>query len=118
MKWNKIIILCCVVFMISCYKDEIEPIPQPKPDVDIFTQTETSISNGDEVMFKLDSDSLYIIKLIDKPTDQVISKEKISGKSGANKIKIYTQSLQSKYLYLVLETGNKKEIAKTTIIIK
>lgn len=117
MKWGKIIILCCVVFMTSCYKDEIEPMPQPKPLVDIFTQSESSVSDGDEIMFKLDTEAEYILKLVDKQTNQVISKEKIKGKLGENKIKIYTKSLQSKYLYLVLENVEKKELNKTNIII-
>ena len=118
MKWSKIIILCCVVFIISCTKDEIVPIPQPKPNVDIFTQSETSISNGSEIMFKLSSDSTYILKLVDKSTNQVVSKEKIVGKIGENKLNIYTNSLQTPYLYLVLEDNTKREIKKTTVIVK
>lgn len=117
MKWYKIIILSCV-WLTSCYKEEIEPIPQPKPAVDIFTQSETSVSDGEEIMFKLDSSSTFILKLVDKASGQVLSKEKILGKSGANNLKIYTKSLESKYLYLVLEGNNKKEISKTTLIVK
>ena len=117
MKWSKIIILCCVVFIISCQKEDIIPTPPPNSNVDIFTQSESSISNGDQIMFKLTSDSTYILKLIDKSTNQVISKEKITGKVGENKINIYTKSIQSKYLYLVLEGMGKNQINKTTIII-
>lgn len=117
MKLVNIILICCVVFVFSCTKEEIVPIPQPKPLVDIFTQTETSINNGDEVMFKLTSDSTYILKLVDKSTNQVLSKEKITGKIGENKLNIYTKSIQSKYLYLVLEGLDKKQINKTTIIL-
>lgn len=104
-------------FMISCYKEEINPIPQPKPLVDIFSQSESSISDGEEIMFKLDSDAEYIIKLVDKSNNQVLSKEKIKGKLGENKIRIYTKSLQSKYLYLVLENVDKKELNKTNLTI-
>ena len=117
MKWIKIILLCCMGFIISCHKEEILPVTPPKVKLDIFTQTETSISNGDQVMFKLTSDSTYTLKLVDKSTNQVISKEKVTGKVGENLINIYTKSIQSKYLYLVLEDGNKKQINKTTIII-
>ena len=118
MKWSKIIISCCVIFIISCSKEDIVPTPLPNPNVDIFTQSETSISNGDEVMFKLTSDSTYILKLVDKTTNQVISKEKIVGKIGENKLNIYTNSIQSQYLYLILEDVTKKEIRKTTILKK
>jgi len=117
MKWIKFIILCCMVFMISCYKEEINPIPQPKPIVDVFSVSESSVSDGDEIMFKLDTEAEYILKLVDKQTNQVISKEKIKGKLGENKIKIYTKSLQSKYLYLVLENVEKKELNKTNLTI-
>ena len=117
MKWIKFIILCCVVFMISCHKEEIVPIPQPKASVDIFTQSESSVPNGDEIMFKLTSDSTYILKLVDKTTNQVISKEKILGKIGENKLKIYTKTIESKYLYLVLESANKQQISKTILIL-
>ena len=117
MKWSKIIISCCVVFIISCTKEEIVPIP-PKVNTDIFSVSETSISNGDTIMFKLTSDSTYILKLVDKTTNQVISKEKIVGKIGENKLNIYTNSIQSQYLYLILEDVTKKEIRKTTILKK
>ena len=117
MKWIKFIILFCVGFIISCTKMEIEPIPQPKPVVDVFSVSESSVSDGQEIMFKLTSDSTYILKLVDKSTNQVISKEKITGKVGENKIILYTKSIQSKYLYLVLEGINKNQINKTTIIL-
>jgi hypothetical protein len=101
--------------MISCHKEEILPVTPPIARVDVFTQSDNSVSNGDEIMFKLTSDSTYILKLVDKATNQVISKEKIVGKIGENKLNIYTKSIQSKYLYLILESIDKKEIKKTTI---
>jgi hypothetical protein len=119
MKKFKIIVLCCILATIGCTKMDIEPIPpQPKPLTDIFLTSESSITDGEEVMFKLTSDSVYVLKIVDKSSGQVLSKEKIKGIIGANKIKIYTKSLPSKYLYLVLEDGNKKEMNKTTIIAK
>lgn len=118
MKWTKIILLCCVGFIISCTKMEIEPMPQPKPMVDVFSVSESSVSDGQEIMFKLTSDSTYILKLVDKVTNQTISKEKIIGKIGENKINIYTNSLQSKYLYLYLVNENNQQIKKTLITVK
>jgi hypothetical protein len=55
---------------------------------------------------------------MDKETGQVISREKFNGKIGENIKKIYTNSIQSQYLYLLLEDVTKKEIGKTTIITK
>ena len=106
-----------MVFIISCTKEEIVPIP-PKVNTDIFSVSETSISNGDTIMFKLTSDSVYILKLVDKVTNQTISKEKLIGKIGENKINIYTKSLQSKYLYLYLVNENNQQIKKTLITVK
>lgn len=118
MKWTKIILLCCVGFIISCTKMEIEPMPQPKPVVDVFSVSESSVTDGQEIMFKLTSDSVYILKLVDKVTNQTISKEKLIGKIGENKINIYTKSLQSKYLYLYLVNENNQQIKKTLITVK
>lgn len=115
---NFIIILCCILVAVSCTKMEIEPTPPPVAELEIFTKNEVELSDGSEVIIKLTSDSTYILKLVDKASGQVLSKEKIKGIIGANKIKIYTKSLPSKYLYLVLEDINKKEINKTTIITK
>ena len=45
MKRIGIILICFMVFITSCYKEDINPIPPPKPIVDIFTQSEASISD-------------------------------------------------------------------------
>lgn len=115
---KKLLIPFLFVFLVSCVKDDFEPEPIKKLDVDVFTLTDVKISDGDEVMFFLPSDSVYVLRLIDKETNQTISKEKIQGKLGQNKVKIYTKSVQSKYLFLVLEGTNKNQINKTTIIVK
>ncbi len=115
MKSIKIILLCCMAFIISCTKMDIEPIPQPKPNVDIFTINEVNVSDGDEIMFNLSSDSSYVLRIVDKATNQTLSKEKIIGKVGENKLKIYTKTIKNRYLYLVLENVNKQQIKKTTI---
>jgi len=47
-----------------------------------------------------------------------VSREKFSGKMGENIKKIYTNSLQSQYLYLLLQDVIGKEVGKTTIITK
>lgn len=118
MKTIKLIILCCLVSLISCRKDDILPTPIEKSEIDIFTQKDFEVSDGEQIMFILPTDSAYVLKLVDKSNNQVISKEKIKGIVGANKIKIHTKSLQTKYLYIVLEDSKKTEINKTTIIVK
>jgi transcriptional regulator of met regulon len=55
--------------------------------------------------------------MVDKSTNQVITRERINGKIGQNKLKIYTSSLPVKYLYLILEDNTRTQIGKTSIII-
>lgn len=102
-----------MVFITSCYKEEILPIPQPVED--IFTVSDATISNNEDVFFNLDDGGTFILKLVDVETLQVISKEKINLIKGKNNIRIYTKSITNKYLYLVLEDGLKNEIKKTKI---
>ncbi len=112
----KKILLIFVVLLWGCTKMEIEPTPQPKPKVDIFTVTESKVIDGEEIMFNLPVDGTYILKLSDKETNQVLSKEKIAGKKGINNLKIYTKSLPVQYLYLTVEDVDKNQIGKTIII--
>ena len=105
-----------MIFIISCNKMEIEPMPQPTKE-NIFSVKESRINNGQDIYFDLPSTELYTLTLIDKNTNQVISREKFIGKVGINKLKIYTKTLKTKYLYLVLEDESKNLINKTTITI-
>jgi hypothetical protein len=92
---------------------EIEPIPPPVQK--IFNVSESRVIDGQSIYFDLPSSGIYTLTLIDKVTDQVISRERFTGKMGENIKKIYTSSIQSQYLYLVLEDGSRTQIAKTTI---
>jgi hypothetical protein len=47
-----------------------------------------------------------------------VTRERFTGKTGQNKLTLYTKSLPTSYLYLLLEDGNKSQVGKTTIIIK
>ena len=96
---------------------EIEPTPPPTVQ-NIFDVKESKVVDGQTIYFKLPSAGVYTLTLIDKQTGQVISRERFTGKLGENVKKIYTNSIQSQYLYLLLEDVTKIEIAKTTIITK
>lgn len=115
---RKLTLILFFGFLISCSKEDFEPIPTPKTDIDVFTLSEATISDGDEIKFALPSDSTYILRLVDKNTGQTVSKQRFQGKFGINKMKFYTKTLQSKYLFLVLENNNKNQINKTTITVK
>ena len=109
----KKILLIFVVLLVGCTKMEIEPIPPPVQK--IFNVSESRVIDGQSIYFDLPSSGIYTLTLIDKVTDQVISRERFTGKMGENIKKIYTSSIQSQYLYLVLEDGSRTQIAKTTI---
>ena len=112
----KKILLIFLVLCWSCTKMEIEPTPQPVQK--IFSVKESRVVDGQSIHFDLPLAGVYTLTLIDKETEQVIGREKFNGKIGENIKKIYTNSIQSQYLYLLLEDVTKTEIGKTTIIIK
>ena len=99
-------------FMISCSKIEIEPQPVKK---NIFSVSESTIIDEQEIYFDLPSNGIYLLTLTDVETNQVISREKFEGVAGENIRKIYTKTIISKYLYLTLCTSDKTEISKTKL---
>lgn len=114
MKRVKIIILCCVFSIISCQKEDIVE-PQ---SVDIFKVEQYNVSNKSEISFNVPTAGVYIITITDKNTNQVLSREKIKCVIGNNKIKIYTKTLPSRYLYLRLEDDFNNQLGNTIITIK
>ena len=118
MKWTKIIILCCIVFIISCRKVEVRPEPKPITTINVFDVKESSVENGQEIQFELTKNGVYTLTLGDSINNQVLTRERFNGQIGINKKKIYTKSLSIKYLYLLLEDENKSKVSKTTIIVK
>jgi len=117
MKRILIIIVFCIGIMMSCIETELE-LSEVISINDIFTLKENKIVNGQSIHFNLPSNGTYTLSLIDKESLQVISREKFIGQKGENVKKIYTNSIESQYLYLLLEDVTKNQIGKTTIIIK
>jgi hypothetical protein len=113
----KKIIFILLVLLVGCTKMDIEPTPPPTVQK-IFSVKESRVTDGQSIHFDLPLNGVYTLTLMDKETGQVISREKFNGKIGENIKKIYTNSIQSQYLYLLLEDVTKKEIGKTTIITK
>ena len=105
-----------MISIISCTKMDIEPMPMPVQK--IFNVSESSVVNGQSIHFDLPSAGSYTLTLVDKESGNVVSREKFIGQRGENIKKIYTNSLQNRYLYLLLEDVTKTEIGKTIIIIK
>jgi len=112
----KKILFIFVILLVGCVKPEL-PIPTAQITY-IFDVKESKVINGQDMYFKLPSTGVYTLTLIDKESGQVVSRERFNGQLGENIKKIYTNSIQSQYLYLLLEDVTKKEISKTIIIIK
>ena len=102
-----------MVLLWGCTKPEL---PTPEPPVEkIFTATESRVIDGQTIYFDLPSDGIYTLTYIDVETGQVISREKFNGKKGENIKKIYTKSIISKYLYLILASEDNAQISKTKL---
>ena len=111
----KKIILISLILLVGCTKPEL---PTPTMPIEkIFTVTESKVTNGQTIYFDLPSSGTYILTLVEISTGQVISREKFIGQNGENTKKIYTKSLPTGYLYLVLEDVNKNQLNKTKITI-
>ena len=115
MRSIKIIISCCIVFIISCTK--IQPTPIISVSQDVFSTSQSSVTNGMEIVVNLKTAGVYTLTMGDSTTNQVITRERFLGKVGENKLKIYTSTLSTKYLYLLLEDQYKTKVARTSITV-
>jgi hypothetical protein len=112
----KKILFVFIVLLWGCTKPEL---PTPNPPIEkIFNVTESSVVDNQSIYFDLPSSGIYMLTLIEKESGQVVSRERFVGQTGENIKKIYTKSLQARYLYLVLEDADKNQLKKTIIIVK
>jgi hypothetical protein len=107
-------LLFILLLLSACKKIEVQPQPPVVVVQDIFSVAESTVVNGGDIYFDLKAAGIYTLTMLDE-TQNVITRERISGKVGQNKLKIYTSSLPVKYLYLVLEDQSRTQIGKTTI---
>ena len=106
-----------LILLVGCSGPELQ-MPEVMAIDNIFSVKESIVTNGQSIHFDLPTKGTYTLTLIDKESGQILGREKFIGQAGENVKKIYTKSLQSRYLYLLLEDVTKKELGKTTIIIK
>jgi hypothetical protein len=114
---KKIYFILFLVFLFGCNKIDL-PAPLPPVNVNIFDVKESVVTDGQEIKFILKDAGVYTLTIGDESTGQVVTRERFTGKIGENKLTLYTKSLPTSYLYLLLEDGNKSQVGKTTIIIK
>lgn len=106
------------LMLASCVAEVVEPVPPPDTIRNIFDVKESQIVNGQPIYFNLPSDGRYFLTLIDVNTNQVLSRERVVGLKGGNELNIYTKSIGSRYLYLVLTDDNRVEVNRTKLIFK
>jgi len=114
---RKICFILGLVLLSACTKVEI-PVPVVPTNTDIFSVKESVVADGQEIKFTLKDAGVYTLTIGNESTGQVVTRERFNGKIGENKLTLYTKSLPTSYLYLLLEDGNKSQVGKTTIIIK
>ena len=114
---RKLYFILFLLLISACRKMEILPIPEPV-NTNIFGVKETAVVDGQEIKFTLKTDGVHTLTIGNDATGQVITRERFIGKIGENKLTLYTKSLPTSYLYLLLEDENKTQVGKTTIIIK
>jgi hypothetical protein len=114
MRSINIILVCCIGFIFSCQKEDIiEP-----QSIDIFKIEQSTLTNRNEITFNIEKEGVYIVTMVDKNTNQVVSREKIKCIIGKNKIKVYTKTIPSRYLYLKLEDSFNNQLGNSIIIVK
>jgi hypothetical protein len=116
MKRIKIILLCCLIFILSC-KKTIPFTPESPTSVEFFSLSENKVKNGDVININLTTGGVYTLTMIDTVQNQVVSRERFTGKVGLNSLKIFTNTLPTKSLSVVLRDKNNNEIGKTRIIV-
>ena len=112
----KKLLFISLILLVGCTKPEL-PTPEVISIDNIFSVTESKVTNGQSIYFDLPSAGTYMLTLIDVTTNQTISREKFVGQNGKNVKKIYTNSLPKGYLYLILEGVDRNELKKTKIIV-
>jgi signal peptidase I len=106
-----------LLMLSACRKVEL-PIPVAPTNTNIFNSKQTEVTDGQIITFDLKVNGVYTLTIGDSITNQVVTRERFIGKIGQNKLTLYTKSLPTSYLYLLLEDGNKSQVGKTIIIIK
>lgn len=103
------------LFLMACTKTVNTPVNPVNKD--IFSVSQSSVTNGMDIIVNLKTSGVYTLTIGDSTTNQVLTRERFSGKVGENSLKIYTKSLSTKYLYLLLEDQSKTRIGKTSITV-
>ena len=102
-----------LLIVLSCQKDELEPIGGIEREDMIFAVTESKVVDGQTIFFNILSEEEHTLIIFDEETQSVVTKESFQPKVGLFDRRIYTKSLPKKRLQLILKTT--EELEKTYI---
>ena len=106
------------IFFIGCRKVDVVGSSVQPVTKEFFANQMNTVSNGDSINFTLQTAGIYTLTMIDTIQNQVVTREKFTGKTGMNSLNIYTKTLTQTYLSVVLMDNNNNQINKTKITIK
>lgn len=116
---KKLVLILVIALAVSCKEPEIVTPTLPGVDnSDVFNNKRSIVVNAQQIKFKLPASGPYTLTVIDSISNQVVTREKLVGKLGENKIKLYTNMLPKGDLILVLQDVNKGQLGRTLIINK
>jgi len=102
-----------LLIVLSCQKDELEPIGGIEREDMIFAVSESKVVDGQTIFFNILSEEEHTLIIFDEETQSVVTKESFQPKVGLFDRRIYTKSLPKKRLQLILQTT--EELEKTYI---
>jgi len=102
-----------LLIVLSCQKDELEPIGGIEREDMIFAVTESKVVDGQTIFFNILSEEEHTLIIFDEETQSVVAKESFQPRVGLFDRRIYTKSLPKKRLQLILKTT--EELEKTYI---
>jgi len=116
---RKLAIIFILAIVGSCKEPEVIAPVNPGVDVSaVFSTKQTVVTNAQQIKFNLPADGACTLTIIDSLSKQVVTREKLVGKLGENKVKIYTNTLPKGSLILVLQDSNKGQLGRALIINK
>jgi len=113
----KKILFILVLTLVGCKKIEPSAPVVSINNKEFFSVSENTVKNGDVININLTTGGVYTLTMIDTVQNQVVSRERFTGKVGLNSLKIFTNTLPTKNLSVVLKDQNNQQIGKTRIII-
>jgi len=102
-----------LLIVLSCQRDELEPIGGIEREDMIFAVTESKVVDGQTIFFNILSEEEHTLIIFDEETQSVVAKESFQPRVGLFDRRIYTKSLPKKRLQLILKTT--EELEKTYI---